>query len=121
MKNPLNISEQSIELAKKEKLKLSTSEFKQLSVDYHKITSKVLKDCGSCLNMAFKIVRNYIKLHNKDANVKQEQPNPERKTVLVAGEKKWEDMKLPELRKLFPEIKATKKDDFIEKIGDYRV
>ncbi len=120
MKNPLKISEQSIELAKKENLKLSTSEFKQLTIDYDKITGRVLKDCGTCLAMAFKIVRNYVNLHNPK-EIKEEEKAPDRRTVLVAGEKNWEDMKLHELRKLFPEIKATKKDEFIKKIGDYRV
>lgn len=120
MKNPLNISDESIELSQKETVKLTDSQFKQLTIDYDKITGKVLNDCGSCLNMAFKIVRNYINLHNTN-EVKKEEPKAESKTVLVAGEKNWEDMKMPELRKLFPEIKAISKDEFIQKIDNYRV
>ena len=95
-------------------VKLSSAERLALDEVYHDITGRFInKGCtNGCIEQAMKIVSNYIKYHepkgDKATKVKKIQ-NDEPEDELM-------QFKLKELREMYPEIKATSKEDFIKQV-----
>lgn len=115
-RTPLELQEL---IERKVKIKLSSWEKRNIKEQYReKFNSKFQENCGSCWTNAIKeLSRLDNGKKNKPALVKEkmivhEKPNAE--ITLVDLEEKT----LKELRVLYPNIKATSKKVFIEKVNE---
>lgn len=64
--------------------------------------------CSSCVTAAYGVISNYVNHHHKEQPKEVGQPKEEKSN--------YSGMKLSELRKLFPEIKANSVKKFIKQI-----
>lgn len=91
-------------------------------IQYEVTKRKVTLDtsCSGCIKSAVNVCFNFVKFHEVRKASKPEKPitpaNVDRVSTNTPPKEDYSKLSLPQLRALFPKIKDTSKEGFIEKI-----
>ena len=117
----INITENIREKILNRNFKLSTSERLEVEVLYLLIAKrKLARGCKDCLGTAYKVITNYMSYHEPRKKTVVEKETKVTKVVVKQKDDQRRaelmEWKLPELREMYPHIKAISKIDFINQL-----